>query len=45
MRIGRTLAVVGLLIGAAVGLVAATMGLLYATTTKPRVTEGWLLGP
>ena len=45
MRIGRTLAVVGLLIGAALGLVAATMGLLYATTTKPRVTEGWLLGP
>ena len=45
MRISRTLAVVGLLIGAAVGLVAVTMGLLYATTTKPRVTEGWLLGP
>lgn len=44
-RIRQALAVVGLLIGAAAGLVAATMGLLYATTTKPRAPEGWLLGP
>ena len=45
MRLSKALAVVGLLIGAAAGLVAATMGFLYATTTKPRVTEGWSLGP
>src|SRR5262245_30044138 len=45
MRLSEALAVVGLLIGAAAGLVAVTMGFLYATTTKPRVTEGWSLGP
>src|SRR5262245_43587225 len=45
MRLSKALAVVGLLIGAAAGLVAVTMGFLYATTTKPRVTEGWSLGP
>ena len=44
-RIRQALAVVGLFIVAAAVLVAATVGWLYATPTKPRVTEAWLLGP
>ena len=44
-RVRQALVLVGLLLGAAAALLAATMGLLYATTPKPRATEGWVLGP
>ena len=44
-RIRKAVAVVGLLIVAAALLVATTAGWLYATTTRPRATEAWLLGP
>ena len=44
-RIRQALAVAGLLIVAVAVLVAATVGWLYATPTKPRATEAWLLGP